>query len=455
MSGKTYYGFGDLNPFEERPYDLQRENKARDLSPVDALSSMARTGYEKNIFEGSGTQFRAVVLRVEPSSTFLPINAGFLARAISLFTGNSFVQLKARIPELHACLPDPNEYGSREGTHQSIIELYPTFIAQNNNLPKPAVGDLIWVTFGQIETQTDPIYLGPVNDVGHAEGGTVYSSPTKSPFSGCVKDIKDFPSSADFVYKSALFNEKNYRSEYVLRISGNETKVPFPTRNEIENAMRDFGFQNRKDKIKKIIVHHSAGSKGTWQETYNILKQRRLGTHFEIDKEGLVVQYIDPALYMTWHAGKFNSDSIGIDMSGPSPKMTDVQIRNTVDLILFLTSMFDIPFNIEDYKLISNVSKDAPNEEFQPYFDLAGVFAHRHLTTSGKPDPYSPREYDAKSSGRLWATLKDEILKGKQFQIMVPETTFVSERTIVPVSTPSEEAEKPSDSCVSRLGDMA
>ena len=59
------------------------------------------------------------------------------------------IRVKARIPELHAMLPSPENYLSAASNEQALVSMYPTFIAKSITVESPGPpGSLIWVDFG-------------------------------------------------------------------------------------------------------------------------------------------------------------------------------------------------------------------------------------------------------------------------------------------------------------------
>ena len=73
----------------------------------------------------------------------------------------------------------------------------------------------------------------------------------------------------------------------------------------------------RRKPIKFIVIHWTATRK--WQDTVRVLNNRGsrgLSTHYEVDRQGNVHQYEDPATTVTYHAGSpWNAYSIGIDIT--------------------------------------------------------------------------------------------------------------------------------------------
>ena len=72
--------------------------------------------------------------------------------------------IKVRIPELHKMLPIPfdlEEGEDKVGFLSScpIIDMYPTFYSNSTNFIIPKPGDLVRVTYSDLENLEDPIYL--------------------------------------------------------------------------------------------------------------------------------------------------------------------------------------------------------------------------------------------------------------------------------------------------------
>lgn len=151
--------YGDLNPVEEEEigefYDIDT------TTPTQTLRKIAKDRYKKNALN-SPSPYKGIVLRKEPPGDH---EAGSWVR--STF-GNikppKLLGLKVRIPEIHAALPVPANYGSAAGPSQKIIDMYPTFIAVSEDVgSKPvAPGDIVSVDFGNRDNMTDPKYLGPI-----------------------------------------------------------------------------------------------------------------------------------------------------------------------------------------------------------------------------------------------------------------------------------------------------
>ena len=91
---------------------------------------------------------------------------------------------------------------------------------------------------------------------------------------------------------------------------------------------------------KAIVIHYSYTHSPV--STTSVLNKKGLSTHFEVDQEGVVHQYVDPATKYTFHGGKFNSHTIGIDVTSTGA-FSKPQIDATRELVTVLCKKFNIP----------------------------------------------------------------------------------------------------------------
>jgi len=160
IEGRQEFAYGDLNPIE--PPIIRRRS-----APTSAINALERSVQDSQTLDSLNNTgaFKAVVLRVEPEAN----GASWLSWAFSDDPPN-LVRIRARIPELHAMLPEPNELEAREGEDARIIEMYPIFEAQSEDIEAPNAGDIVWVDYTNKVNVTGPIYLGPVQ--GQPDGNT-------------------------------------------------------------------------------------------------------------------------------------------------------------------------------------------------------------------------------------------------------------------------------------------
>jgi hypothetical protein len=161
----------------------------------------------------------------------------------------------------------------------------------------------------------------------------------------------------------------------------------------------------RKKEAAKIVTHWDATLSA--KRCYDILSKRGISSHFVIDNDGTIYQMVDPA-YVAWHAGKYNKDSIGIDLSnayytkynknyekmgfGPRPILNSwlhgrnlgehlgyypAQLKAYKELLKVLCTHYDIPLNVpmtKDGNLLNSMLKESEKNSFK------GIICHYHLT---------------------------------------------------------------------------
>jgi len=167
-------GFGDLN-------QIEKANTAITYDPTDttvmgALRNILKDQYNNKVFENVG-QLKGIVLRVEPGHDN---SANSIWASLKGMITKPLQQLKVRIPEIHSALPEPALYGDvPKGPHQGIIDLYPTFTANDEAASKEniSVGDIVIVDFADKNNLTQPVYIKKFAD-GAGTAGT--TNPTKN-----------------------------------------------------------------------------------------------------------------------------------------------------------------------------------------------------------------------------------------------------------------------------------
>ncbi len=153
--------FGALNNVDEA-IGGRRQKVSPDENWLDLVTTAGVNSLIPNVLQGTGP-YKAIVLRIESDSS-TPEGGSWLSATYDALFGTPppLVKIKARIPEIHAMLPIPEQTGDAPGPHQPIIDLYPTFIAEFGLMDVPKVGDIVNVDFGNKNTWDDPIYLGPL-----------------------------------------------------------------------------------------------------------------------------------------------------------------------------------------------------------------------------------------------------------------------------------------------------
>ena len=162
-------GIGDLNE-TVKPYTGVTFDQA-DTTVMGTLNSMMNNQYKSKVFQNVGL-LKGIVLRVEEASD---MSANSIWAMLPGFTTKPLKQLKVRIPEIHAALPQPSLYGDvPTGPHQRIIDLYPTFTAADEAASKEdiAVSDIVVVDFADKDNFTQPVYIKKFADGPGSAGDT-------------------------------------------------------------------------------------------------------------------------------------------------------------------------------------------------------------------------------------------------------------------------------------------
>jgi len=139
--------------------------------------------------------------------------------------------------------------------------------------------------------------------------------------------------------------------------------------------------------IRSIIDHTTNGNKGTnlQQEANYICNSRDISSHYLIGKQGQIIEFLDPVLYIAYHAGCVKSTAfsnpfaIGIEMHNTPAEgpCTPLQLTALDWLVRILIEKFNIKKQyIETHRAVAVYCKDHP---------LAGKLG-RKIDPSGFPD---------------------------------------------------------------------
>lgn len=175
---KTQFNTGDLNPVE-RPF-IRRSYDDDLTSGLSTLSEAARAIFEYDVFEGIARPFRAIVLRDESDRLSIPIESSNRVKAIMAATNsdenagipNNVKMVRCRIPEIHTMFPEPKDYLDEGNAH--IIDLYPLFVGlveEGSTDSQIAPGSIVEVDFGNLNNQSDPIFVRQLKPVGSTTSG--------------------------------------------------------------------------------------------------------------------------------------------------------------------------------------------------------------------------------------------------------------------------------------------
>ena len=165
------YPYGALNdvskPMVRKRFSMESGHT------FQAMVEAAADFYTPDALKNVGA-FKGIVLRVKDKTSPGVEPGTWFSNFFDALTSDSppqVVEIKVRVPEIHAMLPIPSQLGSEPGPHQKIIEMYPTFVAQSTLVEAPKPGDLVWVDWGNRQNWTDPFYIRPVKEEGPIAGG--------------------------------------------------------------------------------------------------------------------------------------------------------------------------------------------------------------------------------------------------------------------------------------------
>ena len=301
------YAYGELNHVE-----LPAIRKHSSSNFLKTLESLTIESQSADSLIGTGP-YKAIVLRVEPK-----ISDGKGAAGSWLFdifgseeTCENLTRIKARIPEMHTMLPEPENFGNSTGLDQMIIEMHPTFTARDVDLQPPHLGDIVWVDFGNRSNMSDPVYLGPVfrSSKGNVApldskiGSKAYSNSSALISSRKIEGNAVLSSETDNIGTEIIIDGQKYdvgvNVRFLEKRKAELIKLGYSTRNQ--------------EKPHSIVLHWDASYSAN--RCIDILAGRGLSTHFIVDNDGTIVQLLDPVPITAWHANQMNGESVGIDIS--------------------------------------------------------------------------------------------------------------------------------------------
>lgn len=165
-------GYGVLNP----SYDSQHK-KSYDTEEASFFTVMMKTAKDtlgQQDLKNPGLMI-GVCLRVEGRTQLgAPLDpTSWHATTSTIIEGSlpsdgpDLVQIRVRVPELHAALPIPQDLPdpTTESPEHDIINQYPIFTAINKNVGQGVTkGQLVWIDFQNKETMQGGIFVDVVDD---------------------------------------------------------------------------------------------------------------------------------------------------------------------------------------------------------------------------------------------------------------------------------------------------
>lgn len=106
--------------------------------------------------------------------------------------------------------------------------------------------------------------------------------------------------------------EKKATKKGELIFSGQQIPIDQDVKHDLTFPSENYR-SRQKHGFKKIVLHWDVALNVSSQ--HNILKRQGLSTHYGIDNDGTIYQFLDPGEKEAWHVKGYNDDSIGIDLS--------------------------------------------------------------------------------------------------------------------------------------------
>tara|TARA_Y100001972_G_scaffold32781_1_gene40615 strand:- start:5089 stop:5937 length:849 start_codon:yes stop_codon:yes gene_type:complete len=211
-------------------------------------------------------------------------------------------------------------------------------------------------------------------------------------------------------FRRILAERDLQQSDNYILINGKQIDIEWDVKHDLmpKNCYRTW---SRERKPNMLVTHWDATTSA--EKCKRVLQARKISTHFCIDNDGLIYQYVDTN-NVAWHAGGVNKYSIGIDFSnayytkynkwyekkgfGERPVLKDskvhgirlkphlgyykIQIEAYKKLVAVLCNHYDIPVctpMINNGFTDNGVVEEAANGKYK------GIVCHYHLTR-GKID---------------------------------------------------------------------
>lgn len=140
-------------------------------------------------------------------------------------------------------------------------------------------------------------------------------------------------------------------------------------------------FARRKKKVQGIVIHFTLTSSP--KATVRVLEHRQLSTSYEVDRNGNIYEYADPAQWYAHATGAgANAETVAIDVTHPyeSAQFSEKQIEATRNLVQQLADRFNL-------KLVL-----APDNDRRDWSGWKGkgytLFRHRNFVNKSCPGKF-------------------------------------------------------------------
>jgi len=199
--------------------------------PLNSLREDLIKKYTPDVYSDK-IEWNAIVLRVIDPTDMVYLNPLFIAITSLLETTddslkNNTVKFIARIPEIHGCLPVPNIL--QDGYDEISLAPYPIFEGARS-LGVPAEGDIVRVTFDNLNDFSGPKYIGPISSPGNITGlGNIQEISAANAFNSTqINTISNVPNLSNINNNPARKGHSAYNGFPSTQISIDTAKTSFP-----------------------------------------------------------------------------------------------------------------------------------------------------------------------------------------------------------------------------------
>lgn len=132
----------------------------------------------------------------------------------------------------------------------------------------------------------------------------------------------------------------------------------------------------RKKPLRGIVIHQTVT--GSAKSTEFVLRQRGFSTHFEVDRQGRVYRYLDPAKWVAIASNWANEEFIGIDVTHiPKQDWPEEQVAALAALVSELQREFQLPTGVAPDGVRFESAKEVPED--------IGILRHRNVKNTCCP----------------------------------------------------------------------
>ena len=164
------YKYGDLNNVEQSQNPLSLDS---DATAIDIISKNNKDAMSPRVLSKMIGNYRAERFKGKADETVIKSDSSWFTKLIK----GDLRKYRARIPEIHAHLPKPDNYAD---CSQTIACLYPEFVSESQTIAdEPGVGTIIWCSFLDKENFLEPVYRGKVSNMAAVSVGELATENDK------------------------------------------------------------------------------------------------------------------------------------------------------------------------------------------------------------------------------------------------------------------------------------